>query len=179
MRIDEIRTLRDELKRIDDEKRTISEIDTQIFLIEPVLQLAGWDLCSPNIVKRTSRSYKKQEFDIELYKDDYLRVAIECKAIGSNEFNIKKIGTCGKLKEDFSNLPGDGIGQMRSYCHRYAHFVRNKSLSILTNGSEWIIFSNDIFLKDLHSPLSDSGIQQRATLDDPKFEDKIIKTIAS
>ena len=81
MNLGEIKALCSKLKLIDDEKRTISEIDTQIFLIEPVLQLSGWDLYDPQKVKRTSRSYKKQEFDIELYKVDYLRVAIECKAI--------------------------------------------------------------------------------------------------
>jgi len=88
----ELRTLYKKVKALD-----LSEIDTQVLFVEPVIELAGWDIKDPTQVKRASRSTKKQEFDIEIYKfiktPTKLHVAFECKSISSHEFNIDKINS--------------------------------------------------------------------------------------
>ncbi len=160
-----------------DKARKISEIDTQIFLIEPILNLAGWALLDPNVVRRSGPT--KQGFDIELYKNNELAIALECKAVSSSEFNISNLGTVGGLGGDFINYPNDGIGQIRSYCYfERSHFSKNKTLAIFTNGHEWIIFKNEAFLKDLHLPVNQDAILRRATIEDENFGDAIIKHIS-
>ena len=86
------------------------EIDTQVLLVEPVLQLAGWDIGDPKVVKRAGRSPLKHEFDIETYlnpdAEKVLRLAIECKSLRSVEFNIRKISSrmgIGKLTQKQRN----------------------------------------------------------------------------
>ncbi|RUM50072.1 MAG: hypothetical protein DSY47_02575 [Hydrogenothermus sp.] len=64
----------------------VSEIDTQIFLVEPVLCLAGFDVFSPDIIKRANRNSKKLQGDIEVYNNEKLVLFIEVKNIKSDEF---------------------------------------------------------------------------------------------
>lgn len=51
----------------DEHGKKISEADTQSLLVEPVLELAGYCVLDPNVVKRASRAGKgSQEFDSEV-----------------------------------------------------------------------------------------------------------------
>ena len=115
----------------DNKSNYLSEIDTQVLLVEPVLQLAEWDIHDPKIVKRASRNTLKHEFDIETYLNmdskTSVRLALECKSLSSAEFNIKKISSkagVGKLTQKqyadlslyWANKSHDGIGQLRAYC---------------------------------------------------------------
>lgn len=108
MSLDEIKRHYDQIKNL-----TLSEIDTQISLVEPVLQIAGWNIYNPQEVKRASRSAYKQEFDIEIYSSQEnpprVKIAIECKSLGSAEFNAHKLNSRNgvgqlsqKQKEDLS-----------------------------------------------------------------------------
>ncbi len=143
--IQEIRELYDNVKELD-----LSEVDTQVLFIEPVIELSGWNIKDPTQVKRASRSTKKQEFDIEIYSSkgppSKLHAAFEYKSISSHEFNIDKINSrngIGQLtqkqkKRDqslyWANKSGDGTGQLRAYCVNYSHFNEDSDIPILTNG---------------------------------------------
>lgn len=61
-----------EIKEVYDRFKTseLSEIDTQILFIEPVIEISGWDIKDPTQVKRASRSTKKHEFDIEICREN-------------------------------------------------------------------------------------------------------------
>ena len=147
----EIRELYYRVKALD-----LSEIDTQVLFIEPVLELAGWNIKDPTQVKRASRSTIKQEFDIEIYSSNEppskLHAALECKSISSHEFNIDKINNrngIGQLTQKqkknnqslyWANKSGDGTGQLRAYCINYSHFNEDSDIPILTNGFDWVIF---------------------------------------
>ena len=53
--------------------KKISEADTQTVLVESVIDLVGYCVIDPNVVKRASRAGKgSQEFDLEVYKDNRL-----------------------------------------------------------------------------------------------------------
>ena len=105
----------------------MSETDTQVLLIEPILGCAGWDSADPQVMRRANRDNRNRpRFDIEVYENDsgyeVLRVAVECKSLTSAEFNVGKLldgEPCGGLRiEDgrWRNDPGDGVGQLRAYC---------------------------------------------------------------
>ncbi|MEM4406595.1 MAG: hypothetical protein QXS68_06070 [Candidatus Methanomethylicaceae archaeon] len=129
--------------------RKLSEIDTQVLLVEPILYLAGYDIYDPYIVKRASRSRKSQEFDIEVYKGHILLLAIEVKALSSNEFNINSDRGVGALKEEegkWKNYGGDGVGQLRAYCLNRRNKVLCCTTPILTNGQRWALFTSRKFL---------------------------------
>ena len=178
-RYDQIRTL------------ALSEIDTQILLVEPVLKIAGWDIYNPLVVKRASRSAYKQEFDIEMYASQEnpprVKIAIECKSLGSAEFNAHKLDSRNgvgqlsqKQRKDLSlywaNKSSDGIGQIRGYCVNFAHFSQDFSIPVLTNGFEWLIFSGDDFVSEsnLSIRVSRSDIIACSKLTDSNFQECII-----
>lgn len=184
----------DSIRKLYEDNRFIylSEIDTQVLLVEPVLQLAGWDIGNPKVVKRSDRNPSKHQFDIETYLNtdakEFMRLAIECKSLSTVEFNIKNISSMagvGKLTQKhhkdlsvyWANKHQDGIGQLRAYCINYQHFSKMDSLAVLTNGFEWLIFNNDIFLSEgtLMAKIADNAIKSRGKLTDTSFEKDIIE----
>jgi hypothetical protein len=169
----------------------LSEIDTQVLLIEPVLALSGWDVSDPAVVKRASRSAKKREFDIEVYSapdsPPRVQIAIESKALFSAEFNMDKINSkngIGQIKEKqrkagtlfWANRAGDGTGQMRAYCLNYPQFSDKSSLAVLTKGFDWVIFNNDSFLKEeqLSNRVTSASLAAHSNLLEGVFEDEIL-----
>ena len=187
MSIAKIRARLDRIKRC---SRTLSEIDTQVLLIEPVLQLAGWDVGDPNCIRRASRDPREEAFDIEAClgapnNDNSLRLAIECKSIYSEEFNFSKVcsrAKVGKLKQAtddrWVNIQKDGIGQLRAYSLNFrAKFSSADSLAILTNGEKWIVFDNTQFLNNPSEKISEKAIKVYAALSDSDFENKIVEII--
>jgi len=171
----------------------LSEIDTQVLLVEPILTIAGWDLLNYSQVKRASRSSKGQEFDIGLYSptsSPYVFFAIECKALQNAWFNIdrftikrKEIGqlkNIGKKSAYWVHNWGacDGVGQLRAYCANYDNsFSRELSTAILTNGYDWVIFDTKTFVPEpgsLTAPITMSAIKARANLEDIRFAEDII-----
>ena len=168
--------------------RKLSEIDTQVLLIEPVLKIAGWNVLNHDLVHRASRSPRAQEFDIEIYsspdRPQQVSFAIECKALQSGWFNIDKMSTkdIGQLakQEGKDSTPYwvhnwkacDGVGQLRAYCRNYHHFSRDRSVAILTNGVEWVIFNTRTFVDEsrLPHPISEDDIRARAKLTESSFE---------
>ena len=186
-----------EIKEIYDRFKTseLSEIDTQILFIEPVIQISAWNIKDPTQVKRASRSTKKQEFDIEIYREigppRKLHAAFECKSISSHEFNIDKINSrngIGQLTQKqresdqslyWVNKSGDGTGQLRAYCINYSHFNEDTDIPILTNGFDWVVFDNSCFLeeKSLSNKITEDHIKARGNINDTDFEEKIIKML--
>lgn len=151
--------------------RTISEIDTQIFLVEPIFMLSGFDIYDPGVIKRASRSSKSSEFDISIYEDGKLLFGIEVKSLSSNEMQFKKLesvingGTdsdVGKLKREYNNKDKDGVGQLRRYCISYlsdnSRIQKNIFYPILTNGSVWYFFNLKNFVKHPYSSVDKNSI---------------------
>lgn len=133
-------------KKYENTGKRLSEIDTQVILVEPILCIAGYDTYDPNIVKRASRNPQSLEFDIEIYKGNKLFLAIEVKALSSHEFNINSEDKIGALFKDnckWKNKNGDGVGQLRAYCLNRHNKIEFTTKPILTNGLEWAIFYND------------------------------------
>lgn len=120
--------------------REISEIDTQVILVEPVLSLARYHTNNLFSVKRSSRSSKGGEFDIEVYKNDKLKIAVEVKRLSSDEYNIinPKVGEVfefcaaykdnGKRKKPFElKWPDTGSASICKYhadCRNYSGNVK-------------------------------------------------------
>lgn len=191
--LDDIIAIYKKIKEFLDENK-ISEIDTQVILIEPVLSLAGWDIFDPATFKRTNRDTKNPMFDIELHNKGKLRIAIECKSLKSDEksdeFNIKKLkgkSQVGRLKlknkkagtdPKWYNIGKDGVGQLRAYCKNYKHF-QSDTTAVLTNGYEWVIFDNTEYLKEenLKKRIKENCIKGQSALNEPDFEGKIIKLL--
>lgn len=160
--IDEIRSRHAICAKRRVSERCVSEIDTQIFLIEPILNLLGIDTLDPLKIKRANRSPKKPQFDIEVYDNaGMLKFAIECKSLSSGGFNIEK-WSCGQLwKEgsrpkawsvgDYCAKHGDCVGQLRGYCKRRADF--GAAVPILTNGKTWVVFDKQ-FLENVERPIT-------------------------
>ncbi len=149
------------LKRVENyeqhPERKLSEVDTQVLFVEPVLKAAGWDISDPYQVKRADRS-KKIQFDVECYSTDekkntQLYLAIEVKAYSSQEFNIddicdnnKEVGKLVPCNGVLKNKEGDGVGQLRWYCLNYPDFGQAKP--ILTNGQRWAVFKKNFLKKE-------------------------------
>ena len=168
----------EEFKRSDS---SLSEIDTQFLLVEPVLWLAGYDIYNPYIVRRASRS-PHSKFDIEVYKNGKLFLVIEVKSFSSSEFNIDKqdseIGKLIKKCVSYTNRPGDGVGQLRLYCLNDSRCKNdNDIIPILTNGKEWVLFDIQLFRNNPESPINSKMIIGRAKVTDEDFYEKIIKKI--
>jgi hypothetical protein len=100
-----IRTLT-EAQTFEKTGKIISEIDTQVILVELVLSLAGHAVKNPFFIKRSSRSRIGNEFDIEVYANGRLKIAIEVKGLSSKEYNIDNSGA-GQLFEYCSAYKGD------------------------------------------------------------------------
>ncbi len=174
--IEKIKSLYDKIKSCN-----LSEIDTQVLLIEPVLVLCGWDIFDPNSLKRANRSAKNHQFDIEIYNDEKMFIAIECKSLSSKEFNIGKIKSrngIGKLIEKprkWKNKDKDGTGQLRAYCSNYSQYD-DSTLAVLTNGFDWVIFDHDKFTREenLLKPIDSDCIAAHNNLNDSCFETQII-----
>ena len=161
----------------------LSEIDTQILLIEPVLEIAEWNLLEHAQAKRASRNPRAQEFDIETYASpDLLTFAIECKALNNHWFNIDKLQSkgVGRLEQDSEGKwfhdyrKCDGVGQLRAYCMNYKHFCKERSVAILTDGYDWVIFNTQVFTSQLTSSITKAAIVAHANLSDSKFKEIII-----
>lgn len=117
-------------------------------------------------------------------------LSIECKSLSSPEFNFKKLSSrkgVGKLTQKqpkdlsiyWANDSQDGIGQMRAYCLRYPQFSEEHSLALLTNGAEWVIFNNEIFLAEstLDKKITAEAIKLHCKLTDANFDTALIETI--
>lgn len=167
-----LKSVRNNLKLIEEfenlTQKKVSEIDTQILLIEPILSLAGYDIYNPFIVKRASRASNVKQFDIEVYQNETIKLVVEIKSFSSNEFNIYdvlnnpmqekgvykhtndkiKIGTIKKYNENgkliWRHCLADGVGQLKAYLNNYG-FANNKPIPILTNGRTWVIFSENFY----------------------------------
>ncbi len=149
-------------------RNNVSEIDTQIFLVEPILLLSNFDIYNPNIAKRANRG-KDIQGDIEIYNNSELIFFIEVKSIKSSEFrNINN--QAGILSKDnqgrVENKSGDGLGQLRKYIYLLCKDVSEqaqknyKFYPILTNGKEWIIFNNiNCLISNIDKPLSEVCIE--------------------
>jgi len=175
--------------RIRDATPALSEIDTQVLLIEPVLALAGWSVHDVSQTRRANRSARKQSFDIEMRVDaqsTWIDLALECKAVRSPEYNIEKMttgngigGLVQMVKRDRSVWvckAGDGVGQLRAYCANLPQYNSGRSVPVLTNGVEWVIFNTARFTGErrLTERLMESDIVGHARLDNPDFQQKII-----
>ena len=162
----------------------LSEIDTQVLLIEPVLKIAGWDCNSYEQVRRAHRRGHgpKMEFDIEVYSpknNSLVTIAIECKSLNT-PYNLTSKKGVGQLHRDNEAAPwwqttGDDIGQLRAYCVKYSQFAAI-SIAVLTNGFDWLIFNTETFtLKSkLINPIIESDLKAHSQLDKDNFEEKII-----
>lgn len=150
-----------------DNAYTLSEIDTQSLFVESVLALAGWNIYNPQEIRRANRG--NTNFDIEGYIDNRLIIAIESKALNSEEFNYGGIGKVGGLPKTGRNDNSDGIGQLRHYCRTYPQFKMEYTLPILTNGYEWVIFNKDAFLSRLDLPVNHDAVELYKKLDDDDF----------
>jgi len=189
--LQEIRELYDRVKEFE-----LSEIDTQILFIEPVIKLSGWNIKDPTQVKRASRNTKKHQFDIEIYSSNgpisELYAAFECKSLSSHEFNIDKIqsrNVIGYLTQKqresdqslyWVNKSGDGTGQLRAYCINFSHFDEDSNISVLTNGFDWVVFNNSSFLNiySLSNKISSYHIKARSNIKSKDFEEKIVKVLS-
>ena len=158
-------------------ENNLSEIDTQNFLVEPILCIDGYNIGDPFIGKRASRDPCAQEFDIEVYNKSSSKkpiLVIEIKALKSDEFNIEKIckkdKKVGKLKEiekgKWKNKPGDGVGQLRAYCANYRDKIGENTVPILTNGVEWILFKRNKFMRNYKEPVTEEDVLIRASIKD-------------
>lgn len=122
--------------------RKLSEIDTQVIIVELVLLSSGYDIYDPYVIKRASRNPQAQNFDIEVYQNNRLLLAIEVKALSSCEFNIyQQSGKLFKNNHKWQNKANDGVGQLRAYCLNKK--LDSSTKPILTNGIKWLIFTND------------------------------------
>ena len=168
------------LKRCE-ENGTLSENDTQALLVEPVLCLAGYNIYNPSIIKRASRASSRQEFDVEVYKNGKLFIAIEVKSLSSKEFNISKInngiGALSQQQGQWTNEPGDGVGQLRAYCVNWSSKINNGTIPVITNGKEWVLFNLSAFVNNLNQNISSSMILGQAEITDDNFFETIIKKI--
>lgn len=167
--------------------RELSEIDTQILLIEPVLEIAGWDVNNHEQVKRAHRRGRgaKMEFDIEVYssKDDSeAAIAIECKSLEST-ITLKSRKGVGQLLYDIKTglwwqKRIEHVGQLRAYCVNYPQFDES-SLAVLTNGFDWVIFDTLTFINksQLGEPIL--KIMKHSQLTEANFEETVVATLRS
>lgn len=135
----------------------LSEIDTQVLLVEPILRLIGWDTMDVNQMRRAGRQTRgsnSQVFDVELYGDMLMpRIVIECKRLRDITFNVKMIGEEGKLlctakghKQVKSN---DGLAQLRRYCVDYERkFDPSITIPVFTDGETWVAFRGTAFVSN-------------------------------
>jgi len=163
-------------------RRKLSEIDTQSLLVEPILCLAGYDIYNPCIVKRASRGANTKEFDIEIYRNGNLYLAIEVKSLSSKEFNIDKIINSGigalKKEDKYINNNGDGVGQLRAYCLNWQNKINKNTIPVLTNGREWVLFNSSfINTNGAHQKISRCMILGQAKVTDKNFDEYILKRI--
>ncbi|MBI4351839.1 MAG: hypothetical protein HY550_10390 [Elusimicrobia bacterium] len=188
----ELEELRGRWRQVQD--RHLSEIDTQVLLVEPILKISGWDLLNYDQIHRASRNPRAQEFDIEIYSSSnlprHLTFAIECKALKSAWFNINKLSTgIGQLKKEGKDSTWvhnynrcDGVGQLRAYCANWPmHFSKEHSTAIFTDGYDWVIFDNRTFVLDaglLNDHISEKAVKTHANLMESEFTEKIIKCLA-
>jgi len=180
-KIDDIRSSLEKMKACEQEGRKLSEIDTQALLVERVLDLADYDVCDLAVVCRASRSPTTSEFDVEVFKDGELFLAIEVKALSSGQFNIDKrnIGRLTNVDGKWKNRDGDGVGQLRRYCLNWKDRLTRNTIPILTNGERWCLFKSEEFIDEDKAgdffDIDDSVIQ--ASVGDESFERKIIDYI--
>lgn len=84
----------------DIEEKKLSEIDTQVIFVEPILWVAGYDIFDPNIVKRASRDPKsKSPFDISVFKGENIFLPIEVKKVSESLLKIENNGKKTLKKE--------------------------------------------------------------------------------
>jgi len=167
----------------------LSEIDTQVIFVEPVLELAGWTLKNPLEIRRASRDNVTPHFDIEAYllRDEgyVFKLALECKSIESAECNLNKflnneeIGSLFQKNGRWQNKNGDGAGQLRKYSRSFQHFDAERTIPILTNGFSWAIFNRGTFLNNdrLSNPIANEDLLALADLSKPLEFEKIIEYI--
>jgi hypothetical protein len=169
----------------------LSEIDTQVLLIEPVFQLAGWNIYNHQEIRRANRNGRVKgapQFDVEIYgADQQLKFAVECKALNSGEFNIDKLASkkgIGKLIRElkdrtFRERQGDGVGQLRWYCWRYFRSKKILPIPVLTNGLEWVLFEKDLFCVEgnLRQHITETDIFDHAKLTDADFDQRVINRL--
>lgn len=167
----------------------LSEIDTQVLFVEPILERAGWDIKNPLAIRRANRDNQSSHFDIEAYLDfggqSILRLAIECKSIHNSEYNIDRLLTGGNIgalissNNGWKNRDKDGVGQIRKYCLSYMQFEKNRTIPIITNGFSWTIFRTENFLNSerLGNPIEDNDILTIADISNPLDFNRILKYI--
>lgn len=165
---------------------SLSEIDTQLLLVEPIISLAGWDLHNPIEVKREDSD---SNFDIQVYEpiSKNLKIAIECKSLKSDHFNIDKInnGIGALLRTDGKdiyeqNKTTDGVAQLRRYCIKSSHFKKaNLPLPVLTNGYKWVIFSPEFFNDEANfeNNINQKMVSEYEAIDSTEFTDRIVKKL--
>lgn len=135
----------------------LSEIDTQVLLVEPILRLIGWDTMDVNQMRRAGRQTSGanvQVFDIELYGDKPTPlIVIECKRLHDETFNADKIGMAGMLEREGSShkqsTEKDGLAQLRRYCVDYERkFDPSITIPVFTDGETWVAFRGTAFVSN-------------------------------
>lgn len=138
----------------------LSEIDTQVLFVEPVLSRLGWDMGDPGKVRRAGRQTSGanvQVFDIELYGNKPTPfIVIECKRLHDETFNADKIGMAGMLEWEGSShkqsTEKDGLAQLRRYCVDYRRkFDPNTTTPVFTDGETWVAFRGATFVSNPES----------------------------
>jgi len=110
--------------------KKLSEIDTQVLLVDPILCLAGYDISNPKVVKRADRGSKKEQFDVEVYSsNEDLMIAIEVKALKSNEFNISD-------QFQIQDRAGNS-GNLAICCKNFEKSGEKKKRTQIYNGNAW------------------------------------------
>lgn len=168
---------------------TLSEIDTEVLFVEPILRLAGWNPHNPGEIRRANRGKNNKKFDIEAYRNNadeyYLKLAIECKSISNKEYNGHNISDTNRgaliFREERwkQTRSGDGVGQLRRYCTFYKNFDEHRTVPILTNGISWTVFNNSSFLDStrLHLPIEERDVLASAEISSHAEFERIIEHI--
>lgn len=138
-------------------KPMLSETDTQMCFVEPILQLLGWDMTNANQARRTANS-----FDILLYGNLSINktpsVAVEVKSLTSFLYTLPGQRENGKLvyiggkweqpRNDKGVPNADGLAQVRRYCvNKDSGFEPAQTIPVFTNGNMWMVFNASIFVQ--------------------------------
>lgn len=116
---------------------TFHESDTVERLVVPVLEALGWNIDSiaPKSLVRGNRANSGHRlFDLNLYADNHLCVALECKAI-SQGYKSNDCTSSPKISDQSSSK------QLLSYCTRDYGFETDFTIPVWTNGRLWVIYS--------------------------------------
>lgn len=117
MTIDLLRQTLERAQRFEQQGKKLSEIDTQALLVEPILQVAGYDIYDPFVVKRASRNNFSEEFDVQVYEGSTFKIAIEVKSLSATEYNTNQL-----------TLKNHSVGKLSEYCSTPRRNIKKSQL---------------------------------------------------